>query len=337
MGKKSGCVLILAGLAVGGYAVYPEIHRVAAQIAAASGPAGGAAILKVTGAPTHTTGKPVGADAIADPQPAPKPAPEPSSGDPGESKKIVPPAPRVAPPTVPAKRPRTAVAAVKVSETPPRVPVGEAKTAEPPPEGPALTREIQLQLKRVGCYRGDVTGVWTPAVRQAMRDFTERANASLPVEGPDPVLLAMLQSHTPGTCSDTCPQGQDRAAGGRCVPSVLAGVKGGAGGKAAVKTRTAKSSGDGVSKDRRPAGETVAGSSLPPETSATVTDGRMSLAGPPPVSGRAQAKRRQAGPRRQARTAGSSRSGQGRSRRAYRQPSYGYSGLPSWALPFFIQ
>jgi hypothetical protein len=242
-------------------------------------------------------------------------------------------------PPVPAKRPRTAVAAVKVSETPPRVPVGEAKTAEPPPEGAALTREIQLQLKRVGCYRGDVTGVWTPAVRQAMRDFTERANASLPVEEPDPVLLAMLQSHTPGTCSDTCPQGQDRAANGRCVPSVLAGVKGGAGGKGTVNTRTANPGGDGASKGKRPVRGAVAGSSLPPETSsATAREGRMSLAGPPPVSGRAQAKRRHAGSRGQARTAGSSRSGQGRSRRAYRPPSYGgYSGLPSWALPFFMQ
>jgi hypothetical protein len=263
--------------------------------------------------------------------------------------------PHLVPPVpVPAKRPRAAVASIQVNEAPPRVPVGDAM-AEPPPEGAALARRIQVQLKRVGCYRGDVTDVWTPAVRQAMRDFTERANASLPVNEPDPVLLAMLQSHAPGICSDACPQGQERAASGRCVPSVLAGLKDA--GKAAARERASVKPASGakgdvaVAKDgstkatkaakasaRAGAGKkrpSVAGSAAPEET-ITGSEARMSLAGPRAADAPV-AKRPQAGARRQSRSAGVYRSD--RSRRAYR-PSYGKgytTGLPSWALPFFLQ
>jgi hypothetical protein len=275
---------------------------------------------------------------------------------------VVPPPHLVPPVPVPAKRPRAAVASVEVNEVPPRVPVGsDASTAEPPPKGAKLARDIQVQLKRVGCYRGDVTDAWTPAVRQAMREFTERANASLPVNEPDPVLLAMLQSHAPGTCSDVCPQGEERAAGGRCVPSVLAGLKDG--GKAAareragVKAASGAKSGVAVARDgsvkttkagkasasagtgkKRP-GSQVAGSVAPEETitgSAAGREARMSLAGPTAADA-PLAKRPQAGARRQARSAGVYR--QSRSRRAYR-PSYGKgytTGLPNWALPFFLQ
>ena len=38
---------------------------------------------------------------------------------------------------------------------------------------PTLVREIQRELKRIGCYRGDVHGVWTTSVREAMKAFTE--------------------------------------------------------------------------------------------------------------------------------------------------------------------
>jgi hypothetical protein len=148
-----------------------------------------------------------------------------------------------------------------------------------------------------------------------MRAFTERVNATLPVDAPDAVLLAMVQSHAPGACSAACPQGEDRAANGRCVPSALvagATVKGG--GKAA------KASADAA-----------------PPTAHRPADGRMSLAGPP-VASKAKANRPQAGQRRRAKIAGWSRSLQGRprDRRPQRPPSDGYSGMPKWALPFLM-
>ncbi len=63
-----------------------------------------------------------------------------------------------------------------------------------------LIREVQKELKRVGCYEGRINGAWTPDTRRAMRDFTGRVNAVLPVDKPDPVLLALVKSHQEGIC-----------------------------------------------------------------------------------------------------------------------------------------
>ena len=64
----------------------------------------------------------------------------------------------------------------------------------------ALIRELQRELKRVGCYDGRTNGTWTAETRRAMKDFTGRANAMLPVEKPDPILLALVKSHEDGMC-----------------------------------------------------------------------------------------------------------------------------------------
>jgi peptidoglycan hydrolase-like protein with peptidoglycan-binding domain len=325
MGKSSGYVLILAGLAVAAYALYPQ-RQSGSEVAAAQGAAPDEAhavvpAIKVASDGSATADKPAEAAAAPASQTEPKPAPQLNKTDKTDkSEKSGPPVSVVVPPThlappaaLPAKRPHTAVAAIEVGGTPPRVPVGDAKTAAPPLDRAALTREIQRNLKRVGCYRGDVTGVWTPSVRQAMLALTERANASLPVDQPDPVLLALVQSHAPGICSAACPQGQDRAANGRCVPSALvsAAVRGG------VKTAKA---GAGAAK-KVPAAGGVTGTITP--------DGRMSLAGP--VAGAPQAKT--VHPRRQPKVAGWSRSIPTRPRERRAQP---YAGTPSWALPFFF-
>ena len=306
MGKTSGCVLILAGLAVAAYALYPQrqtgTERAAAQSAPASANDGAAPAVKAAGGPSATGDKSDFAVPSAL-KPAPQVAPEPSQTDKTEKSGPPPapglvPSPHFVPPVpVPAKRPRTAVAAVAVDEAPQRVPVGDSKTAAPPLDSAGLTREIQRHLKRVGCYRGDVTGVWSPSVRQAMLAFTERANATLPVDRPDPVLLAMVQSHAPDVCSATCPQGQDRAASGRCVPSAIVAAAKGAG-------KSAKASTDATKKG--PGAGPMVGSAPPepptaaPPPSARTPDGRMALAGPP-VAPQAKA------PRRQAKVAGWSR------------------------------
>ena len=322
MGKSSGCVLILAGLAVAGYALYPQPQ---------AGPEGAAAHSAATGGDDGAAPAPKVADKPAAPgaSPAPQQAPEAAPSKSEKSEKsgpaaipgAVPPTLPVPPAPVPAKRPRTAVAAVQVDAAPPRVPVGESKEVAPPLDGAALTREIQRHLKRIGCYRGDVTGVWSPSVRQAMRAFTERANATLPVDEPDPVLLAMVRSHAPGACSAACPEGEDRAANGRCVPSALvAGVVPGKGG-----VKAGKASADAGKK--RPGAEV--GTASAPPTARGPTDGRMSLAGPP-VAGSPKAKRPQAVPRRY------SMQRPTRDRRAQRPPYTGYLGLPRWAVPFLM-
>ena len=70
----------------------------------------------------------------------------------------------------------------------------------PPLDRAALTRDLQRQLQRVGCYKGSISGVWSPSTRHAMKEFIEHANATLPVNEPDHILLAMLQGHQEQAC-----------------------------------------------------------------------------------------------------------------------------------------
>lgn len=65
----------------------------------------------------------------------------------------------------------------------------------------SLTRGVQKELKRAGCYGGPVNGVWNGATRAAMGAFTTRVNARLPIDRPDPVLLALLETHRGTTCA----------------------------------------------------------------------------------------------------------------------------------------
>src|SRR5262245_46536363 len=75
-------------------------------------------------------------------------------------------------------------------------------TAAAAPRDPAsLARQLQSELKRVGCYDGEISGVWTARTRTAMKAFTDRVNATLPVHKPDHILLALVQSHPGVACS----------------------------------------------------------------------------------------------------------------------------------------
>jgi hypothetical protein len=100
-------------------------------------------------------------------------------------------------------------------------PVVPLKSALPASDEAAITRELQKELRRVGCYDGPLTGVWTPSVREAMKEFTERVNATLPLGRPDLVLLALVQGHGDKVCDKSCPSGQASGQDGRCVPAAL--------------------------------------------------------------------------------------------------------------------
>jgi hypothetical protein len=90
-----------------------------------------------------------------------------------------------------------------------------------PHDRASLVRELQRGLKRVGCYEGEVSGVWTQQSRSAMRAFTGRINAALPVDEPDGVLLALVQGHKDKACGMPCPPGEGVAADGRCLSDAL--------------------------------------------------------------------------------------------------------------------
>jgi hypothetical protein len=100
-------------------------------------------------------------------------------------------------------------------------PPADAATLVMPHDRASLVRELQRGLKRVGCYEGEVSGVWTQQSRSAMRAFTGRINAALPVDEPDRVLLALVQGHKDRACGMPCPPGEGLATDGRCLPNVL--------------------------------------------------------------------------------------------------------------------
>ena len=81
-----------------------------------------------------------------------------------------------------------------------------------------LVRDLQRELKRVGCYAYEIDGEWTPGTRRAMKDFTDRVNAALPTERPDPTQLVLLQRHLEIVCREKCRVGESLT-DTRCLPS----------------------------------------------------------------------------------------------------------------------
>src|SRR4029453_5638857 len=81
-----------------------------------------------------------------------------------------------------------------------------------------LVRDLQRELKRVGCYGYEIDGEWTPGTRRAMKDFTDRVNAALPTERPDPTQLVLLQRHPEIVCREKCRVGESLT-DTRCLPS----------------------------------------------------------------------------------------------------------------------
>jgi hypothetical protein len=84
-----------------------------------------------------------------------------------------------------------------------------------------LVKDLQRELKRVGCYDGDISGTWAPASKKAMAAFNERVNATLPLDEPDYILLTLVQGHGAQACGKGCPAGQGMNDAGKCVPSAI--------------------------------------------------------------------------------------------------------------------
>src|SRR5581483_3714571 len=165
------------------------------------------------------------------------------------------------------------------------------RMSEPPapritiPKGEALTRELQKELRRVGCYDGEINGAWTPSTRRAMKAFTDRLNASLPVDAPDPVLYALVQGQRVEVCGKLCPTGQASSEDGRCLPAAIVARAG----------RPPASAGEATPARAAPAPAIVGWSTTttaaapapvpaapsPAPGGAPPAEGRMALAGPP--------------------------------------------------------
>ncbi len=121
---------------------------------------------------------------------------------------------------------------------------GRTVIAAEQPEEPMsvyeLARALQTELQRVGCYHGEIDGDWGPMSKRAMSGFTDRVNASLPVETPDAILLTMVRGYEGEACGP-CRTSETRNDAGRCVPTaVLVRRRGPADGERAGETRAAR-------------------------------------------------------------------------------------------------
>ena len=96
-----------------------------------------------------------------------------------------------------------------------------ARAAPMPRDRDAIGRELQKELRRVGCYDGELNGAWTTSTKQAMKLFMDRVNASLPTDEPDSILLTMVRGYQDRVCGKPCPAGQGLGDGGRCVPNAI--------------------------------------------------------------------------------------------------------------------
>jgi peptidoglycan hydrolase-like protein with peptidoglycan-binding domain len=81
-----------------------------------------------------------------------------------------------------------------------------------PVDSISLARALQRELKRAGCYHGEIDGNWNASTRQAMKAYTDIANAKLPVSNPDPVLLALIQGDQHLGCTERCVRGANAGA-----------------------------------------------------------------------------------------------------------------------------
>jgi hypothetical protein len=133
-----------------------------------------------------------------------------------------PPVAIVAPAPKPAVRPLPTTPVVNVV-TPVHAP---AAPLAPPRERPRheIARDIQRELKRVGCYAGEIDGNWGAGSRRAAKTFMERINSTLPTDEPDLVQLTMIRGFSGTACAAPCPPDRTVPGSSRCLPTpVIAG------------------------------------------------------------------------------------------------------------------
>ncbi len=72
--------------------------------------------------------------------------------------------------------------------------------AAAPGDKAALALDVQKELKRVGCYSGEVDGKWGDGTRTALNDFATRAKVSLSADEPTQSALDTLTASKEGVC-----------------------------------------------------------------------------------------------------------------------------------------
>ncbi|MFZ5690346.1 MAG: caspase family protein [Pseudomonadota bacterium] len=96
------------------------------------------------------------------------------------------------------------------------LPAPNVTPPEPKVDNRAIARELQVELKRVGCDPGTTDGNWTTKSREALEQFNKRAAMSLDTRGATITALETVKVQRGRICALTCGSGE-RAVGDRCV------------------------------------------------------------------------------------------------------------------------
>jgi hypothetical protein len=103
-----------------------------------------------------------------------------------------------------------AVAPVKEGSDDPKAP--NSLTASPE----KLARDLQTELKRVGCFNGAVDGAWGEQSRKALKNFARYAKLSITSDEPTSAALDAASAIKARTCPLVCDD-DERVLNGRCV------------------------------------------------------------------------------------------------------------------------
>ena len=87
---------------------------------------------------------------------------------------------------------------------------------EPKPDQRALTRDLQTELKRVGCDPGAVDGAWSPKSRQSLDQFNRRTGITLDTKVATIGALDAVKGQRGRICPLVCGAGQ-KVEGEQCV------------------------------------------------------------------------------------------------------------------------
>jgi hypothetical protein len=208
MGKLTGLLMIVAGVGTAAY-VYPMVGTSADKAAEKQL----ADVVAITTAAEPKRSTPAAPMVVTQAQPPRVISADTAAGRPALT--------TAAPSAAPA--PAVTAAAPQVVAKPVEPPVPQpAKRLKIEDEGKVtLTRDIQRELKRVGCLQGDADGTWNASTKQAMKQFIDRVNATLPTDEPDHILKTLVQGHPGNACGKSCPAGQTASTDGRCLPTAI--------------------------------------------------------------------------------------------------------------------
>lgn len=120
---------------------------------------------------------------------------------------------------LPSDQAPTPVAQPPVSQAPTQVavlPAPDTRVEEPRIDMRAIARDLQVQLKRVGCDPGSTDGNWSSKSRDALDQFNQRAGMDLDTRGATVSALEAVRVQRGRICPLTCGSGE-RAEGNRCV------------------------------------------------------------------------------------------------------------------------